>query len=143
MKFYEILNVLYIKVGNELIETCVLQFWELVEVQRLSPSSQTPGAVAWCPRQRAPLPQPRQAWWSAPTASPRGGNSSTSLCLCYPDSVSVCSLCYQSVTSDILLRKINEYALAFLNQSFIYFVLFDLEILPAFTFSSFLIVFLD
>lgn len=88
------------------LHNCVLQFWELVEAQRQSPSSQALVAVAWCPRQRAPLPQPRQAWWSAPTASPRGGNSSLSFSLCDPDSVSVCSLCHQSLKSDSSLRII-------------------------------------
>lgn len=124
------------------LHNCVLQFWELVEAQRQSPSSQTLVAVAWCPRQRAPLPQPRQAWWSAPTASPRGGNSSLSFSLCDPDSVSVCSLCHQSFEIKFFTEDNYKYALAFLTK-FLYFVLFDLEILPAFTFSSFTIVFLD
>lgn len=124
------------------LHNCVLQFWELVEAQRQSPSSQTLVAVAWCPRQRVPLPQPRQAWWSAPTASPRGGNSSLSFSLCDPDSVSVCSLCHQSFEIRFFTEDNYKYALAFLTK-FLYFVLFDLEILPAFTFSSFTIVFLD
>lgn len=124
------------------LHNCVLQFWELGEAQRQSPSSQTLVAVAWCPRQRAPLPQPRQAWWSAPTASPRGGNSSLSFSLCDPDSVSVCSLCHQSFEIKFFTEDNYKYALAFLTK-FLYFVLFDLEILPAFTFSSFTIVFLD
>lgn len=124
------------------LHNCVLQFWELVEAQRQSPSSQTLVAVAWCPRQRAPLLQPRQAWWSAPTASPRGGNSSLSFSLCDPDSVSVCSLCHQSFEIRFFTEDNYKYALAFLTK-FLYFVLFDLEILPAFTFSSFTIVFLD
>lgn len=98
------------------LHNCVLQFWELVEAQRQSPSSQTLVAVAWCPRQRAPLPQPRQAWWSAPTASPRGGNSSLSFSLCDPDSVSVCSLCHQSFEFRFFTEDNYKYALAFLTK---------------------------